>query len=137
VGWLEDKIETKLEHVGAAVALESQRTRAEMGAAFAKTQRGLVVQGALARSVVPNQVNVNAGGRLVGWSLKATGGPVTIVLHDGRDASTDAIAVIDLVDGENQTQWNGPGGVSFTEALYVEYTGTGSLVGALHLGAVD
>jgi hypothetical protein len=59
------------------------------------------------------------------------------VLHDGRDASTDAIAVIDLVDGENQTQWNGPGGVSFTEALFVEYSGTGSVVGALHLGAVD
>jgi hypothetical protein len=134
---LNDMIEQRIEKLGGAISLEALRTREAVATAFAQTQRGLVVQGALARSVVGGAVNINGGGRLVGWSLLATGGPVRIVLHDGRAPDADVIAVIDLADSENQSQWMGPGGVSFTEALYVETSGTGALTGALHIGAVD
>lgn len=137
MGWIEEKVEKRLEGIGAAVALEAQKTRVEMSAAFAQTQRGLVIQGARPRPVVRNAINNNGGGRVVGWSLQATGGPVRVLLHDSTDASGDVVAVIDLVDQENQTQWLGPGGISFVDALYVECTGAGTLVGSTYLGAVD
>jgi hypothetical protein len=129
--------EKKLAEIGAAVADEGDRTRMEMAAALAQTVRGLRINGARPRPITPNAVNVGAGGRLVGWSLLATGGPVRILLHDGGAASADLIAVIDLADQENQSQWMGPGGIAFAEALYVECTGAGTLTGALHIGAVD
>jgi hypothetical protein len=135
VGWVEDKIE----HLAATVALEGERTRAELATAFAQTQRGLRVDGALARPIVPNAVNYNSGRRLVGWSLRASAGDVVINLRDGHDAGGDVIGSIALAAGQSQTKTLMPAGVAFVEGLYVEATGAGAaaVVGALWIGAVD
>jgi hypothetical protein len=139
VGWIENKLEEKLGELSAAVVSEGDKTRTEMSAALAQSVRGQRIQGALPRKVTPNATVYSAGGRLVGWSVKADAGPVEIIVHDGHDASGDVIAVIDLQDQENQTQWLGPGGISFVEGLYIECNGTGAagLVGPVYLGAVD
>lgn len=133
MGWVEDKIE----HLAGTVALESERTRLELAEAFAQTQRGLRVDGALSRPIVPNAVNYGSGRRLVGWSLRATGGDVVVTLHDGHDASGDVIGTVCLADGQSETVTVMPAGVSFVEALYVETAGAGAPVGALWIGAVD
>lgn len=133
MGWAEQKIE----HLGAMVSLEAERTRLAMAAGLAATQRGLRIDGALARPIIANSLNYTAGGRLVGWSLQATGGPARVLIHDGRSPDTDVVAVLNLADQGTATQWMGPAGVSFAEALYVECTGAGVLTGALWIGAVD
>jgi hypothetical protein len=133
VGWIENKVE----EIAGAVVLEGERTRSELAESFAKTMRGQRIDGALSRPVRPNAANYSARGRLVGWSVQATGGPVRIVVHDGLDAGGDVIAIVDLADQENQTQWMGPGGVAFVDGLYAECTGTGTLTGAMWIGAVD
>jgi hypothetical protein len=79
-----------------------------------------------------------APGRLVGWSVHAVDGPVTVYLRDGRDESSEEFAIVDLVEGETNAQWFGPGGVAFTEALYAhQAAGGGRLVGSWWIGAVD
>jgi hypothetical protein len=137
VGWIDDKIEGKLAELAVGVATEGQRTRLELASALAESVRGLRIDGALPRVVRANASNYSAGGRLVGWSVQATGGPVRILLHDGQDASGDVVAIVDLADQENQSQWMGPGGVSFVDGLYAECTGTGALTGSVWIGAVD
>jgi hypothetical protein len=132
VGFIEDKIE----HIASAVSLEGERTRIAMAAGLAETQRGLRIDGALARPFVPNAININGGGRLVGWSARAVGGAATVTFHDGRGTDGDVIATVGLAgDGSSSQQWTGPQGVSFAEALFVEVTGT--VVGASWVGAVD
>jgi hypothetical protein len=77
-------------------------------------------------------------GRLVGWSVRATGGAVLVLLRDGReDGQGDVLAVLDLADGQTETVSLGVPGVAFGEALYLERTGAGQLTGSLYLGAVD
>jgi hypothetical protein len=137
VGWIETKIEEKLADLAVTVVSEGDRTRTEMAAALTQSIRGQRIDGARPRSISPNAVNVSAGGRLVGWSLQATGGPVRVLLHDSPDASGDVIAIVDLLDQENQTQWLGPSGVAFVDALYAECTGAGTPVGSTYIGAVD
>lgn len=133
MGWVEDKIE----HIAAAVSLEAERTRLEVAQAFAQTQRGLRIDGALARPIIPNAMNYLGGRRLVGWSVRAAGGDVTITLRDGHDASGEVIGTIALVAGQSETVTVMPAGVSFAEGLYVASTGAGAPVGALWIGAVD
>ena len=76
-------------------------------------------------------------GRLVGWSLTATGGAAPVVLRDSRDAGGDPVASITLAAGESTALWAGPGGVSFGEGLFADITAAGTLTGAVWLGAVD
>lgn len=132
MGWVEDK----LGHLAQAIADEGERTRLAMAAGLEETRRGLRVDGAASRPVSPNAINVNAAGRLAGWSLRSAGGNV-IVLHDGADTSGDVLAVINLADQQSETRWLLPAGVSFVQSLYVEVTGAGTLTGALWRGAVD
>lgn len=130
------RTEDLVEHVGAMFALEGAKLRAEMQAGLSDFQRGLRVTGAAYRPLVANAVVYNGSRRLVGWSVRAVGGAATLTLHDGRTADDDVIATVGLsADGATDTQWMGPAGVSFVEALYAEVTGT--LVGALWIGAVD
>lgn len=134
MGWVEDT----LERLASTVALEGEKTRLEMAAGLAETQRGLRIDGARARQVVPNAVNDVAGGRLVGWSVRAVGGDVTLTFHDGHDAGGDVIAATaDLAAGASETHTAMPAGVSYVEALYIEVTGTGTVTGAVWIGAVD
>lgn len=136
MGWIETKIEEKFAELAGAVALEGERTRDEMAAGLAQTIRGQRITGARPRQLSPNAANATIGGRLVGWSVRATGGTVALTLHDGHDAAGDVIGVTPLLaDGQAVTHTTMPAGVSFAEALYVEVTGTGTAVGALWFAA--
>lgn len=130
----------------AALALTLERTTSELAVGLGEFHNGLRLKGA-------RSVQVGAGGRtlayagsgrLVGWSLQAQGGLAEVRLLDGRDASGDLLAVLTLADDTaalptSHAQWLGPGGVSFTEGLYVEVDpdSDGALVGSVWLGAVD
>lgn len=135
MGWIEDK----LEKVAAAVAAEGERTRLEIAAGLAETLRGLRIDGARYRPIIPNAVNDNAAGRLVGWSLRADDGPVVVTLHDGLSADADPIATIALAADTSDTATIMPAGVSYVDGLYAEVTTAngGTVAGALWIGAVD
>ena len=130
----------------AAIPLTLDRMTSELSVGLGEFHNGVRLKGA--RNVVVGAAGrtlAYAGtGRLVGWSLQADGGAVEVRVRDGRDAGGDVLAVLRLADdtGElptNDTQWLGPGGVSFTEGLYVEVDpdSDGTLVGSVWLGAVD
>lgn len=123
----------------ASIPLALERVQAELRVGLGEFHNGLRLQGARHVAVgAGGRALASAGsGRLVGWSLRAAGGAVTVTLRDGRDASGDVLAVLELADGATDTQWLGPGGVSFVEGLYVETDGDGALTGAAWLGAVD
>jgi hypothetical protein len=65
VGWIENKLEEKLGDLAAAVAVEGEKTRTEMASALAQSVRGLRIDGARARTISPNTLNVGAGGRFL------------------------------------------------------------------------
>lgn len=140
MGW----IETKLEHLAATVALEGDRTRAEVAAGLAETQRGMRVDGAAYRPL-PVAGGLVYGGtrRLVGWAARETGGtnPVSVDLYDGGDAGavdpSRLVATFTVPAGGAVTFNAMPAGISFGEGLFAVVTGTGALRGALHIGAVD
>jgi hypothetical protein len=137
VGWIEQKIEEKLGELAAATVAEGEKTRTEMASALAQSVRGLRIDGARARPVSPNTLNVQTGGRLVGWSVRADGGTVQINFRDGR-ADGDVIAATPLLAaGASDTHDAMPAGVAFAEGLYVEVTGTGAATGSSWIGAVD
>ena len=76
--------------------------------------------------------------RIVGWSLVEDAeapAPARLVLRNGRDDSAEVVAVVDLDASSSSTQWLGPSGVAVGEALWA--TVTGSVAGAVYLGAVD
>jgi hypothetical protein len=134
VGYIEDK----LHHVAATVALEGEHTRAALAAGLQATIGGLRVTGARYRTVPQQSTLLNNGpGRLAGWSVYANGAAVRYVFHDGHDASADVIAVVDLANLEQETQWLGGAGVTFVESLFVEVIGTGPGLGAVYLAATD
>lgn len=119
------------------ITLSGDLVRDSIRAGLTETTNGLKITGARYRPVPASSALVWGGrARLVGWSLYANG-PVRLVLHDGRDETTDVLAVIDLADQESETQWLGPGGISAGEAVWAEYVGAGRLTGALYLGVVD
>jgi hypothetical protein len=132
VGYIEDK----LQHVAATVALEGDRTRAAMALGLQETRQGLRITGARYKTApATSSVLNNGGGRLAGWSIFANGAPIRYVFHDGFDASADVIAVVDLANQEQETQWLGGAGVTFTEALFVEVIGAGPALGAVYIAA--
>lgn len=93
-------------------------------------------------TVLPTQVS-GSPGRLVGWSFRETVGtnPYVIRFHNGPDAAADLVAMITGSAGTADNKFFGPGGVSFTEGLYVELvTGAGlsaAVEGVVYLGAAD
>jgi len=122
-------------------ALELQH--AELRAALTQTTRSNRLRGARpapAPGASGGRALLSSGaGRLVGWSLTATGGPVHVTLTDAREAGAgEPVAVIDVPEGgAGAALWLGPGGVSFGDALRVDVAGTGALQGVFWLGAVD
>lgn len=129
-------VENQVDKLADAFVRESEKTRLALEEGFRGSLRGQRLTGALPRPVQGNAVTYSAGGRLLGWSVLATGGPVRFVLHDGIDTTGDVLAIIDLVDSENETVWFGPGGVSFSVGLYLEQIGTGVPTGTMFIGPV-
>lgn len=136
MGWVEDKLDKKLEHVVDTVTTESLRTRAELAAAFAESLRGSRLTGALARPIRANADSYGAGGRLVGWSLRSVTADVTVNFRDGRDTDADPIATEFIPAGTAKTV--SMPGVSFVDRLYTEViTAGGTVFGAVWIGATD
>lgn len=136
MGWVEDKIEAKLEKVTETVTSEALRTRAELAASFEGSLRGERLTGSLPRPIRANAVNYGAPGRLVGWSLRAVTADVAVTFHDGRSAADDPLAVVVIPAGTSSTV-SFPA-VSFTSELFAEVvTAGGTVTGAVWLGATD
>lgn len=128
-----------------AIPIRLEQVAAEVRAGLTEFKGTTRLQGA---RVVPigaaggRDLASTGEGRLVGWSLRATGAHATVVLRDSRGAATgDKIAFIDLpasaLEPVTETVWLGTGGISFTEGLFAEVITTGDVQGALYLGAVD
>ena len=140
MGWVEDK----LEHVAATVALEGARTRSEVAAGLAETQRGQRIDGASYRPL-PTAGGLVYGGsrRLVGWTVRETGGanPVSVDLYDGADAGavdpSRLVATFTVAAGGAVAHHAMPAGIAFVDGLFAVVSGTGLLRGAVHLGAAD
>jgi hypothetical protein len=120
-----------IEKLTSTIVQEAEKTRLALTAGFADSMRGQRIVGALARQITPNAQNYTAGGQLVGWSVLATGA-VRLIVHDGATAADPVIAIVDLVDGENDTTWLGHG-VGFIDGLYIEQVGTGTAAGAFYI----
>lgn len=132
-------LEERIAHALEQLPIELEKGRTELQVGLAQYANGNRLTGARPAVIgAAGRPLLSAGsGRLVGWSVHATGGAATIVLHDSRDASGDTIAAIELAAGTSQTIWAGPGGVSFGEGLYAAITGAGAVEGSVWIGAVD
>lgn len=138
MGWVDDKVSEKLGHIATAIAEDGERTRLAFAQAMAESVRGSRIDGALPRPLTPNAVNYAGAGRLVGWSVRASGGEVILDLYDGPGADPSRyLGAIDLASGASQTVWLGPAGVSVVESLYVAASGAGTPLGSVWIGAVD
>lgn len=116
-----------------------ERDRAAIQAALAETTNANRLRGArpVPAGAAGRPLLWAGPGRLVGWSLTATGGAVEVTLRDSRDTTGDPVATIAIAAGGHAALWAGPGGVSFGEGLFADVTGAGTLAGAIWLGAVD
>lgn len=130
----------------AGIPMEFERVRDELAEGVIQYHNAIPLQGARVITVgtaggpgLPGgrTLACAAAGRLVGWSLRATGGHVTVVMRDGRDIGGDPIGYCELDDTRSETIWLGSGGISFTDGLYVQVLGAGTAQGAVYLGAVD
>lgn len=132
-------VEKWFDKLGDRVEAEGARVRTELAAGLTQTRNGMRVTGARYVPFPAASSLLNGGpGRLVGWSILASAaGPVRVIFHDGRDTGAEVFSVLDLVAGESDRTWFGPSGISFGEALYLEVVGTGTITGAVYLGAVD
>lgn len=140
MGWVETKADDAIGKIAAVFTEESERTRLAFAQAMAETVRGSRIDGALARPVQTGAVNYAAAGRLVGWALRVAGGPAALDLFDGPgpDPSRYVASISLPSDGAASTVSMMPGGVSFTDSLFVAQTsGAGTVTGALWIGAVD
>ena len=132
--------ESIADKLGELFALQEERTRSQIAAGLVETRNALRLLGA--RSVPLNSYagtqSVWAGpGRLVGWSVRANGGPASLTFYDGRpDALGDVVAVLNLSgDGVASNHGAAGAGISITEACSVVVTG--NVTGAVYLGAKD
>jgi hypothetical protein len=140
VGFLENKVE----QLAAAVALEAERTRLDVAAGLAQTQRSLRIDGAAPRPLpVAGGVVYGGARRLVGWSARETGGtnPVSVDLYDGGDTGavdpSRLVATFTVPAGGAVAHTAMPAGISFGEGLFAVVSGTGVLRGVALIGAVD
>ncbi len=133
-GWVE-RIANRL---GELMALQEERVRSQIAAGLVETRNALRLQGARSEPLNGSRLLWGGSGRLVGWSLRATGGAVAVTLHDGRPETLgDVLAVIDLAAGQSATVGLPGSGVSVTEACSAVVTGAGTVSGAVFLGAKD
>jgi hypothetical protein len=120
------------------------RWLSQMQADVVESVGGIMLRAArpMLLSVLPTQLS-GSPGRLVGWSVRETIGtnPYVIRFHNGDSAAADLVAMITGGAGTADNKWFGPGGISFTEGLYVELVTGGGLSsaveGVIYLGAAD
>ena len=120
-----------------AVPMELQRITSELRAGLTEYHNGQRITGDRYIPAGGRAMAWGGAGRLTGWSVQAVGGPVKVLLRDGRTADGEVLAVIDLVEEESDTQSLSRGGVAFPEGLYLDRSGAGTLLGAVWIGAVD
>lgn len=120
------------------------RWASQMRADVAESVGGVMLRAARAvpLTVLPTIVSASPG-RLVGWSVRETVGtnPYVLRFHNGDNSGADLCAMVTGGAGTADSKWFGPGGISFTEGLYVEIvTGAGlstAVEGVVFLGAAD
>ena len=115
-----------------------ERWSAQLATGLQSFEGALALQGARNIPVgVGGRTLAQAGqGRLVGWSLRATGGAVTVAIRDSRESDNgDVVALVELAAETSKEIWLGSG-VSFVNGLYVKVTGPGQFQGSLWIGAV-
>lgn len=126
-----------------------ERYTAELASGLRSFEGAIALRGARYVEItsVPNAAGQSAGlmaqngqGRLVGWSLRATGGAVTVLIRDSADADNGRIVgALELAAETSDSQSFGDG-VSFTQGLWVAVArpanGLGQLQGSLFVGAV-
>jgi hypothetical protein len=119
-----------------SIPLEMERLRSGFESSLQQFHNGVRLDAARVVSLGSRRLLWAGSCRLVGWSIAIDGGPGgDVILRDGRDGNGDVVAVLD--DSTPSTQWMGPGGLSITEALSIEFPEGAQLVGAVWLGAVD
>lgn len=126
---------------------QMQEATAAAQTQLAETVNGILLKGSRYVPLAGFTAAVTAGdhmlahgpGQLVGAALRETGGVVvTVILHDGYDASGPEIYSARIA--ANQTQVGplaGVGGVMFTVGLFVEVQGGGAVGGAVYLRGSD
>ncbi len=125
------------------VALTLDKIRSTLAASLEQTHNAVRLRGARCIGVGNKDGRAmawGAAGRLVGWSIRAVDKPATVALRDSRRAGQgEVVAFIDLPSASStQTIWLGPGGVSFTDGLYLEVlTADATVQGSVYVGAVD
>jgi hypothetical protein len=116
------------------------RWTAQMRADVAETLGGIMLRGArpVEITAVPTLLS-GSPGRLVGWSIHETSGSsgFNIRFRNGTDAAQPLIACSTGTAGATDTKWLNPGGVSFTEGLYLEFVAGTSVEGTVYIGAAD
>lgn len=127
-----------------AIPVQFARMQDELAAGLQEFHNGQELRAARPLQIGATGANTLAWAgpaRLVGWSVRATDGPMTVLLRDARSDSGDILAAIELAAGQSQTVWLGPGGVSAGEGIYVQAVqavpATGAIQGAIYLGSVD
>lgn len=120
------------------------RWASQMRADVAESVGGVMLRAArtVPLTVLPTILSASPG-RLVGWSVRETAGtsPYVLRLRNGDNSAADLVAIVAGAAGAADSHWFGPGGLSFTDGLYVEIvTGAGlssSVEGVVYLGAAD
>jgi hypothetical protein len=118
------------------------RWLAQMQADLAQSLGGIMLRAARAVPVGTadggTSMVSSSPGRLVGWSLRETTGSAgfTVRLRNGTDSGQPLIACVAGAAGAVDTRFLAPGGVSFTEGLYVEIL-SGTVEGVVYLGAAE
>lgn len=101
-----------------------------------KTYNGARRLGAESRIIAGGQSGrlSNSPGRLAGYALRETAGAAAVVrLLDGPDANGDMLLSLSLAANESTRDWYLPGGISFTQGLFVVVV-SGAIEGNVYLG---
>lgn len=126
-----------VDRIAERFVLEGEKIRDQVRAGLKETRDSLRITAARYATLYPNSLHATSPGRLVGWSIRETSGaaPATVTIYDGREATANILAVVNLLAGVSSTIGLPGSGVSFGDGLYV--AGTGAVAGALYFGAVD
>lgn len=73
------------------------------------------------------------GVRLMGWSAAETSGSAgcTINIYDGTDTTGPIVMPIKLASGQSSTDWYGPNGIAFRNAVYLSLA-SGQAAGSIY-----
>jgi hypothetical protein len=125
-----------------AEQIDYLRWLSQMQSDMAASLGGVMLQGALPIPIgsAPggSARPLSSPGRVLGWSIHETSGTVAAVVRiwDGREAGSKPLGYVALAAGGVSNHWIGGGGISVTDALFVE-TLSGTVEGVLYLGGVD